>query len=185
MADSQRNWTQRNHRHVRQPVVASLAVALVSLVLGGCVAAGPSNGALPSSSATVSPRRARRGRSASRVGLARAERIGWPVHGDRTLSLLDQLGAGVQQRTCGALASWLGDPSADPAGGLDSGSYPGPSPDSGSYPVPAPTPAGTPVARTAPTPTPSPANAGCIARHRDAGGRRNRPAPRGRAAIPP
>lgn len=146
MADSQRNWTQHSHRHPGQPVLVSLAAALVSLALGGCVAAGPSYGALPSSSATGIP------------GVPGA------------VAPLPGLGSPAPSASGGLFAVTAPCPSATSPAQACSSEPAAPSPAGSAIPprtspvastpaatrAPAPTPAGTPVARTAPPPTPSP-----------------------------
>jgi hypothetical protein len=129
--------------------VASLAVALVSLILGGCVAAGPPNGALPSSSAT---------------GIPSVPGAIAPLPGSASPapSASDGLFAGTGP--CLSATSPAQACSSEPVAPSPAGSaIPPRTPPAASTPVatrvPAPTPAGTPVARTAPTPTPSPANA--------------------------
>ena len=148
MADSQRNETRRNHRHVGQPVLASLAAALVSLALGGCVAAGPSNGALPPASATGVP---------GGPGLVA------PLPG--STSPVPSASGGLFAGTAPCLSATSSAQACSSASALPSpaaSATPPRTPPPASTPaatrVPAPSPAGTPVARTAPAPTPTPAN---------------------------
>ena len=149
MADRQGTRTRRSLSHSGSPIVASVALALVLLILGGCVAAGPSNGALPSSSLTGVP---------SVPGSVA------PLSGSTSPAPSASGGLFAGTAPCASATSPAQACSSEPALPSPGGSaIPPRTPPAASTPagtrVPAPTPAGTPVARTAPTPTPSPANA--------------------------
>jgi hypothetical protein len=152
MVDRQHTRTRRNHSHAGPPIVVGVALALVSLIFGGCVAAGPSNGVLPSPSATGVP--SVPGSVAPPAGSASP---GPSASGGPFATTAPCLSTTSPAQAC----------SSEPAAPSPAGSaIPPRTAPAASAPsvtrVPAPNPAGTPVARTAPTPSPADAAASSV-----------------------